>query len=68
MIDLVCFLSITNNEYVRLVFGDNSIYVYIGIAVAGIAIILAMINIVGGFGVTDRMLRMFSKKKKGGAA
>ncbi len=27
-----------------------------------IAIILAMINIVGGFMVTDRMLRMFKKK------
>ena len=27
---------------------------------------LATINVVGGFGVTHRMLRMFSKKKKGG--
>ncbi|MBF0280089.1 MAG: NAD(P) transhydrogenase subunit alpha [SAR324 cluster bacterium] len=27
-----------------------------------IAIVLAMINIVGGFMVTDRMLRMFKKK------
>lgn len=27
-----------------------------------IAIILAMINVVGGFGVTDRMLRMFDKR------
>ena len=32
----------------------------------GLAIILATINVVGGFGVTHRMLRMFSKKKKGG--
>ncbi|MFA5584989.1 MAG: NAD(P) transhydrogenase subunit alpha [Saccharofermentanales bacterium] len=33
-----------------------------------IAIVLAMINVVGGFGVTDRMLRMFhsSKSKEGG--
>ncbi|NLL62852.1 MAG: NAD(P) transhydrogenase subunit alpha [Ruminococcaceae bacterium] len=32
-----------------------------------IAVILAMINVVGGFGVTGRMLKMFSKnKKKGG--
>jgi NAD(P) transhydrogenase subunit alpha len=32
-----------------------------------IAIALAMINVVGGFMVTDRMLAMFSsKKKKGG--
>ncbi|MDO5014589.1 MAG: NAD(P) transhydrogenase subunit alpha [Clostridia bacterium] len=30
-----------------------------------IAIILAMINVVGGFGVTDRMLRMFHKKDSG---
>lgn len=29
-----------------------------------LAIILAMINVVGGFAVTDRMLRMFDKKKK----
>ncbi len=27
-----------------------------------IAIILATLNVVGGFGVTDRMLRMFKKK------
>ncbi len=29
---------------------------------ASAAIILAMINVVGGFGVTDRMLNMFKKK------
>lgn len=29
-----------------------------------IAIILATINVFGGFGVTHRMLRMFNKKKK----
>lgn len=29
------------------------------------AIILATINIVGGFAVTNRMLAMFNKKKKG---
>lgn len=29
----------------------------------GIAIILATINVVGGFAVTHRMLRMFKKKK-----
>ena len=27
------------------------------------AIVLATINVVGGFGVTDRMLRMFGQKK-----
>lgn len=28
-----------------------------------LAVTLAMINVVGGYGVTDRMLRMFRKKK-----
>ena len=37
-------------------------------AIAGIAIILAMFNVAGGFGVTERMLRMFRSKKKGGEA
>ncbi|HEY8364551.1 MAG TPA: NAD(P) transhydrogenase subunit alpha [Haloplasmataceae bacterium] len=30
----------------------------------GLAVILAMINVVGGFAVTDRMLKMFHKKEK----
>ncbi|MFW5925056.1 MAG: NAD(P) transhydrogenase subunit alpha [Myxococcota bacterium] len=30
----------------------------------GVAITLATINVVGGFMVTDRMMRMFGKKKK----
>ncbi|MBF0236849.1 MAG: NAD(P) transhydrogenase subunit alpha [SAR324 cluster bacterium] len=30
-----------------------------------LAIVFAMINIVGGFLVTDRMLQMFKRKKKG---
>lgn len=30
----------------------------------GIAIIVATTNIVGGFGITDRMLKMFKKKVK----
>ncbi|MDY3120096.1 NAD(P) transhydrogenase subunit alpha [Porphyromonas somerae] len=41
------------------------------IIISGIAILLAMVNIVGGFGVTERMLRMFKSKKdkkKGGKA
>lgn len=33
-----------------------------------VAVILATINVVGGFGVTNRMLRMFTKNKKGGKA
>lgn len=32
-----------------------------------LAVILATINVVGGYGVTDRMLSMFKKKDKGGA-
>lgn len=41
---------------------------YVAIVLAGLAIILAMVNVVGGFGVTERMLKMFkSKKQKGGA-
>ena len=35
----------------------------VGQVIAGIAIILAAINVMGGFGVTHRMLRMFNKKK-----
>ena len=30
-------------------------------ALAGIAIVLAMVNVVSGFAVTERMLRMFKK-------
>jgi NAD(P) transhydrogenase subunit alpha len=30
----------------------------------GIAVIAASVNVVGGFGVTHRMLKMFDKKKK----
>jgi NAD(P) transhydrogenase subunit alpha len=34
----------------------------IGYIFGSLAIILAMINVVGGFAVTDRMLRMFDRK------
>lgn len=37
---------------------------YFKLTMGALAIILAAINIVGGFGVTDRMLSMFNKKKK----
>lgn len=30
----------------------------------GMAVIAATVNVVGGFGVTHRMLKMFNKKKK----
>ena len=32
--------------------------------VGGLAIVLAAVNVFGGFGVTHRMLMMFNKKKK----
>ncbi|MBQ0014015.1 MAG: NAD(P) transhydrogenase subunit alpha [Clostridia bacterium] len=38
----------------------------LGYIFGALAIILAMINVVGGFGVTGRMLKMFKKKDKGG--
>jgi H+-translocating NAD(P) transhydrogenase subunit alpha len=37
---------------------------YVAIALGFIAVILGTLNVVGGFVVTDRMLEMFSKKKK----
>lgn len=39
----------------------------IGYIFGGIAIILAMVNLAGGFYVTDKMLNMIVKKKKGAA-
>ena len=33
-----------------------------GITIGCIAVIFAMINVIGGFMVTDRMLKMFKKK------
>lgn len=41
----------------KLVEGD------LKIAIGCIAVIFAMINVVGGFLVTDRMLKMFKRKK-----
>lgn len=37
---------------------------YLVLALGFLGIALAMINVVGGFAVTDRMLDMFKKKKK----
>jgi NAD(P) transhydrogenase subunit alpha len=36
---------------------------YLGLALGFIAVVLGIINVVGGFAVTDRMLHMFKKKK-----
>ena len=43
---------------------DNGLALTVGL----IAIVLAAINMVGGFVVTDRMLQMFVRKKKPAAA
>lgn len=37
---------------------------YLSLILGFIAVILGTLNVVGGFVVTDRMLEMFSKKKK----
>ena len=43
----------------------TGVAVYSGNRILGyVAIVLAMLNIAGGFGVTDRMLRMFKHKEK----
>ena len=37
---------------------------YISLSLGLIGVVLGMLNAVGGFAVTDRMLEMFKKKKK----
>ena len=37
---------------------------YFTLSLGAVGVILGMINVVGGFAVTDRMLEMFKKKKK----
>ena len=37
---------------------------YLTLSVGLLGIALAMVNVIGGFAVTDRMLHMFKKKKK----
>jgi NAD(P) transhydrogenase subunit alpha len=36
---------------------------YLALALGFLAVVLGMLNVVGGFVVTDRMLEMFKKKK-----
>ncbi len=36
---------------------------YLSLALGTLGIVLGMINVVGGFAVTDRMLEMFKKKR-----
>jgi NAD(P) transhydrogenase subunit alpha len=45
--------------------GANSGDRILGYVMGSLAIILAMINVVGGFAVTHRMLKMFAKKENG---
>lgn len=35
----------------------------LAIIIGGLAVVLAMVNVVGGFGITHRMLQMFRKKE-----
>ncbi len=37
---------------------------YLTLIIGFFAIVLGMLNVIGGFAVTDRMLEMFKKKKK----
>lgn len=46
-----------------VLYEDQSIVV--GQILGGLAVIAATVNVVGGFGVTHRMLKMFHKKKGG---
>lgn len=39
--------------------------ILVGQIFGGLAVIAATVNVVGGFGVTHRMLSMFNKKNKG---
>ena len=45
-------------------FAKSNEHLILGQIIGGIAIIAATVNVVGGFGVTHRMLKMFDKKKK----
>ena len=45
-------------------FSDNNLHFIVGEVIGGLAVIAATVNVVGGFGDTHRMLKMFDKKKK----
>ncbi|MFN3528907.1 MAG: NAD(P) transhydrogenase subunit alpha [Bacteroidia bacterium] len=47
-----------------LVMGKTDANNYLALALGFLAVVLATLNVVGGFAVTDRMLDMFRKKKK----
>ena len=48
-----------------IVMGQAATDDYVALVLGFLAVILGTLNVVGGFVVTDRMLEMFSKKKKG---
>ncbi len=37
---------------------------YLTLSLGALGVVLGMVNVVGGFAVTNRMLKMFNKKKK----
>lgn len=47
-----------------IVMGQASQDDYLALTLGFLAVVLGTLNVVGGFVVTDRMLEMFSKKKK----
>ncbi len=47
-----------------LVMGKASSDNYLALILGFVAVVVGTLNVVGGFVVTDRMLEMFSKKKK----
>lgn len=47
-----------------IVMGQAEADNYLALVLGFLAVILGTLNVVGGFVVTDRMLEMFSKKKK----
>lgn len=47
-----------------IVMGQAATEDYLSLILGFLAVILGTLNVVGGFVVTDRMLEMFSKKKK----
>jgi NAD(P) transhydrogenase subunit alpha len=47
-----------------IVMGEAATDDYLALTLGFLAVVLGTLNVVGGFVVTDRMLEMFSKKKK----
>jgi NAD(P) transhydrogenase subunit alpha len=47
-----------------IVMGQANTDDYLALSLGFLAVILGTLNVVGGFVVTDRMLEMFSKKKR----